>query len=614
MRGVPDIDLDFPRDIREKLIVRVTERYGREHAALVATLRDVPLARRDPRRRQGARPAARRARAARAGHRRLEREEGRAGARDAPRRASASCSRRAGARSSSCRAEIAGLPRHISQHPGGMVISSRPLVELVPVQPAAMAGRQLCQWDKDSLRRRGLPEDRPARARDALARSRSASSGSRGCAASRSTSRASRSTTRRSTTRSSAADTVGVFQIESRAQMQSLLRTRPENLDDLTVQVALVRPGPIQGKAVHPYIEHREALRADPTLRAAGRPPAAARAARATRSASSSSRTRCSTSRWRSPASAIGEAEGLRRAMSRKRSQEALEALRARFVEGALAQRRRRGDRRRGLRQARRLLGVRLPEVARRGVRAARVPVGVAAPLLPDRVPLRAPERAADGLLPAVDARARRAAARGRGAPARREPLAREVRDRGRRRAGRARIRQRGRRGGRARARRGARANGPFTRRARARAARPSSAATSSRRSSSPARATAWGPRRSCSGSSGSSRARRRSPAPAARSSQLALPLEPTAETPELPRADALGADARRLPPDVALGRRPPARAAPPAPARRNGLVRELRESRIARASRWRAWRSRDSARRPRRASSSCCSRTSTAR
>src|SRR5207237_1634573 len=60
------------------------------------------------------------------------------------------------------------------------------------------------------------------------------------------------------------ADTVGAFQIESRAQMQSLLRTRPENLDDLTVQVALVRPGPIQGKAVHPYIEHRQRLLEDP--------------------------------------------------------------------------------------------------------------------------------------------------------------------------------------------------------------------------------------------------------------------------------------------------------------------------------------------------------------
>src|SRR5207247_5968844 len=61
------------------------------------------------------------------------------------------------------------------------------------------------------------------------------------------------------------ADTVGVFQIESRAQMQSLRQTRPENLDDLTVQVALVRPGPIQGKAVHPYIARRQRLREEPT-------------------------------------------------------------------------------------------------------------------------------------------------------------------------------------------------------------------------------------------------------------------------------------------------------------------------------------------------------------
>src|SRR5213079_163169 len=63
-----------------------------------------------------------------------------------------------------------------------------------------------------------------------------------------------------------AADTVGVFQIESRAQMQSLLRTRPRNLDDMTVQVALVRPGPIQGKAVHPYMENRQKLRGDPSF------------------------------------------------------------------------------------------------------------------------------------------------------------------------------------------------------------------------------------------------------------------------------------------------------------------------------------------------------------
>ena len=71
------------------------------------------------------------------------------------------------------------------------------------------------------------------------------------------------------------ADTVGVFQIESRAQMQSLLRTRPQNLDDLTIQVAIVRPGPIQGGAVNPYIERRQRLREDPDLPDPLRPPVA---------------------------------------------------------------------------------------------------------------------------------------------------------------------------------------------------------------------------------------------------------------------------------------------------------------------------------------------------
>src|SRR5204862_7139452 len=69
------------------------------------------------------------------------------------------------------------------------------------------------------------------------------------------------------------ADTTGVFQIESRAQMQMLTRTLPESLDDLTVQVALVRPGPIQGGAVHPYLERRERLRTDPSYQIPYAPP-----------------------------------------------------------------------------------------------------------------------------------------------------------------------------------------------------------------------------------------------------------------------------------------------------------------------------------------------------
>src|SRR3954462_5418527 len=146
MVSVPDIDLDFPRDIREKLIVAVTDRYGREHAALVASfatyrsrgaIRDVGKALGLP-----FGELERLARvtdgwdATRVGEE-LERVPG---AHDGPRwQAFRELTR-----------EISGLPRHISQHPGGMVISTKPLIDLVPVQPAAMAGRQLCRWDKDS--------------------------------------------------------------------------------------------------------------------------------------------------------------------------------------------------------------------------------------------------------------------------------------------------------------------------------------------------------------------------------------------------------------------------------------------------------------------------------
>ena len=159
-----------------------------------------------------------------------------------------------------------------------MVISSRPLVELVPVEPAAMEGRQNCQWDKDSCADagflkidllglgmlsaveecveqiallRGKPIDLSRIPLDDAGVYREIQD----------------------------ADTVGLFQIESRAQMQSLLRTRPENLDDLTIQVALVRPGPIQGKAVHPYIERRQRKREDPDYEPPYDHPSARRAA-----------------------------------------------------------------------------------------------------------------------------------------------------------------------------------------------------------------------------------------------------------------------------------------------------------------------------------------------
>jgi error-prone DNA polymerase len=330
MVAVPDIDLDFPREIREKLIVRVTERYGREHAALVASfstyrsrgaIRDVGKA-------LGL-PFAELERLARVtdgwdATRVGDELAGVPGAHTGPRwDAFRELTR-----------EISGLPRHISQHPGGMVISTRPLIDLVPVQPAAMAGRQICQWDKDSCGDAGFlkidllglgmlsaVED----AIDRIARLRGETI----------------DLSRISLTDEAVyaeiqqADTVGVFQIESRAQMQSLLQTRPENLDDLTVQVALVRPGPIQGKAVHPYIKHRQAKRDDPSFE----PPVEHESLREPLRDTLGVvvfQDQVLDVAIASAGFSVGEAEGLRRAMSRKRSEEAIEAYRPRFIAGCL--------------------------------------------------------------------------------------------------------------------------------------------------------------------------------------------------------------------------------------------------------------------------------------
>src|SRR5579864_6660284 len=334
LASVPDIDLDFPRDIREQLIVRVTEKYGREHAALVATFATY-------RSRGAIRDVGKALGLPYADLERLARlSDGWNAARvaeevrmlpDAERKLA---SPRWRAFAELC-SEIGGLPRHISQHPGGMVISTRPLVELVPVQPAAMAGRQMCQWDKDSCADAGFLKidllglgmlsaveecvDLVAHTRgeeidlsriplddlDVFAEIQKA-------------------------------DTVGCFQIESRAQMQTILRTRPENLDDITVQVALVRPGPIQGKAVHPYIERRQRLREDPTYEPPADHPLLREPLRETLGVVVFQDQVLDVA-IHLAGFTVGEAEGLRRAMSRKRSHAALEAYRTRFIEGALA-------------------------------------------------------------------------------------------------------------------------------------------------------------------------------------------------------------------------------------------------------------------------------------
>ena len=216
-----------------------------------------------------------------------------------------------------------------------MVISTRPLVELVPVMPAAMRGRQLCQWDKDSCADAGflkidllglgmLSAVEDCVERIALARGETID--------------LSRIPLDDAAVYDDIqrADTVGVFQIESRAQMQSLRQTRPENLDDLTVQVALVRPGPIQGKAVHPYIDRRQRLREDPSFVPEPDHPLLAEPLRETLGVVVFQDQVLEVA-MALAGFTVGEAEGLRRAMSRKRSLEALESYRQRFVAGALA-------------------------------------------------------------------------------------------------------------------------------------------------------------------------------------------------------------------------------------------------------------------------------------
>src|SRR3954454_24714918 len=155
-----------------------------------------------------------------------------------------------------CVNEIIGFPRHLSQHVGGMVMTQGPLCEMVPIENAAMEDRTVIEWDKDDLDELGIlkvdclclgmltaihkcfdlvrhhyghelalatiPQDDPD-VYDMICR----------------------------------ADTIGVFQVESRAQMSMLPRLRPRKFYDLVVEVAIVRPGPIQGNMVHPYLRRR---------------------------------------------------------------------------------------------------------------------------------------------------------------------------------------------------------------------------------------------------------------------------------------------------------------------------------------------------------------------
>ncbi|WP_426688401.1 error-prone DNA polymerase [Rhodanobacter ginsengiterrae] len=249
----PDIDIDFEHERREEVIQYIYRKYGRERAALAATVicyrgksavRDVakvmglPLDQVDQLSQVFAWWDGDESLAERLLERGFDPESA------------------VIRRIIKLTAEILDMPRHLSQHVGGFVVSDAPLSELVPVENAAMPDRTIIQWDKDDLDTMNLLKV------DCLAlgmltcvqKCLNMLRDQRGRDYSMATLPSEDPATYAMIQR---ADTVGVFQIESRAQMAMLPRHRPENFFDLVVQVAIVRPGPIQGDMVHPYLRRR---------------------------------------------------------------------------------------------------------------------------------------------------------------------------------------------------------------------------------------------------------------------------------------------------------------------------------------------------------------------
>ncbi|HET7557141.1 MAG TPA: error-prone DNA polymerase, partial [Rhodanobacteraceae bacterium] len=249
----PDIDVDFEHERREEVIQYIYGKYGRERAALAATVISYrgKSAARGVGKAMGLSPEQvdQLSRAvgwwdgASALDQRL-RERGFDPDSPLLRRVLA------------LTAQLLDMPRHLSQHVGGFVVSDAPLSELVPVENAAMADRTIIQWDKDDLDSMGLLKvDCLALGMLTCIRKCFDLLKQHGCgdctiAGIRKDDPPTYAMVQR-------ADTIGVFQIESRAQMSMLPRLKPKEFYDLVIQVAIVRPGPIQGDMVHPYLRRR---------------------------------------------------------------------------------------------------------------------------------------------------------------------------------------------------------------------------------------------------------------------------------------------------------------------------------------------------------------------
>src|SRR5688572_19950091 len=249
----PDIDVDFEHERREEVIQYLYRKYGRERAALTATVicYHPKSAVRDVGRALGL-DAPQIDRLARA----MQWWDGREIADSRIEEAGFDLANPRIARVLALTRELIGFPRHLSQHTGGFVISRGPLEELVPIENAAMPERTVIQWDKDDLDELGLlkVDVLGLGMLSAIRRALALVSARRGCEFRLTDVPAEDPAVYEMICR---ADTIGVFQIESRAQMAMLPRLKPRCYYDLVVEVAIVRPGPIQGQMVHPYLRRR---------------------------------------------------------------------------------------------------------------------------------------------------------------------------------------------------------------------------------------------------------------------------------------------------------------------------------------------------------------------
>ncbi len=253
----PDIDVDFEHQRREEVIQYIYEKYGHDRAAIAATVTSY-------RPRSALRDVGRALAVAPDLIEQFAKEhfwfDGKAAL--AEKLAEAGLGAQAGPvlQWLDLTTQLIGFPRHLGQHVGGFVLTQGKLSRLVPIQPATMEARRIIQWDKDDLDAMGLLKV------DVLALGML--SAIRRCLALVNQTRGGQLQMHQLESNDAAtydmicqADTVGVFQIESRAQMSMLPRLKPRCYYDLVVQVAIVRPGPIQGGMVHPYLTNREKAR-----------------------------------------------------------------------------------------------------------------------------------------------------------------------------------------------------------------------------------------------------------------------------------------------------------------------------------------------------------------